>query len=377
MRAVPAMSLLLLALLMVFGNSTVYGAEKRVPCNDPRLVLAPYVWKCTGMDADARAEATMPGAYLKTIAKGTKTIGLVIDGNANNGCPAASMPVVECSVDDGPFHVTQLARTGEVYVLPIAQNLDPLVAHKLEVYFRAADLTQKRWTTTATHLRIAGVALDENGDVTAPPLRPARAIGFGDSITEGVGVDGLFSSWQLLGVNNARCSWFPIVCAALNCEYGQLGSGGQGMVRELEMPPLPKIWDHYDAATSRLTNGLLLPEPDYVFCSMGTNDYGGIDITGAYIDWMSAVRRACPHARIFCVVPPSGVHRNEVKAAVAARNRAQDSNVYVIDIPWLNSTLRARVGATQMAYDGVHPSMYGSAVFGACVAVQAQELSNR
>lgn len=62
-------------------------------------------------------------------------------------------------------------------------------------------------------------------------MRTKRAIGYGDSITEGVGVDGLFTSWSLIGVNNARATWFPLVCAVLDCEYGQLGSGGWGMAQ--------------------------------------------------------------------------------------------------------------------------------------------------
>src|ERR1700730_1427509 len=108
---------------------------------------------------------------------------------------------------------------------------------------------------------------------------------------------------QSLGPNNARAAWFPVVCAALDCEYGQLGSGGQGMTRALEMPPLGQTWDRYDATTSRLTGGLLVPEPDYVFCGMGTNDFEK-DISADYTAWLAAVRKACPHAHLFCVVPP-------------------------------------------------------------------------
>jgi lysophospholipase L1-like esterase len=313
----------------------------------------------------------MPGAYFKTVAKGTATIGLVIDGTANAGCPEPSMPVIEYSVDDGPFVIVPLKRTDAVYTLPVSEGLDPAALHKLEVYFRAADLGQARWTASKAHLRIAGLSLDEGGALAAYPKRPKLAIGFGDSITEGVGVDAKFTSWQLLGPNNARCSWFPIVCAALDCEYGQFGSGGQGMVKVLEMPGLIKTWDHYDAETPRLKNGLLIPEPDYVFCCMGTNDFGGIDITAAYMEWLAAVRKACPNTRVFCVVPPSGVHRDEIGAAVAASN---DAKAHVIDIPSLNATITAREGATQLTYDGVHPTAFGNGLFGANVAVKAQEI---
>jgi len=361
----------------LFIATAASAATNTVPCDNPNFGLSPYTWKCTGTGGDARAEAAMPGAYFKTIIKGTTTVALAIDGTANDGCPPPSMPVVEYSVDDGPFTVTPLTQTGAVYDLPLASNLDAAAPHRVEVYFRAADLCQNRWTSSMAHLRIAGVSVDEGGVLEAYPTRPKRAMGFGDSITEGVGVDGLFTSWQLLGVNNARGSWFPFVCAALDCEYGQFGSGGQGMVKVLQMPGLPQTWDRYDAETSRLKDGLLLPEPDYVFCNMGTNDLGGIDITNAYTEWLTAVRKACPHTKVFCVVPPSGEHRSEIQAAVTVRNKAGDTAVHFIDIPALNSTITVHPKPTQLTYDGVHPSVQGEGLFGACIAVKAQQILSK
>ncbi len=364
------------SLLLVVLSFQLSALAAVISCDNPDFGLSPYTWKRSCSGEAARAEATMPGAYFKTLVNGTANVGLSIDGTANIGCPAPSMPSIEYSIDDGPFSVTQLSRTDALYSLPIAQELDAKAHHKVEVYFRSADLCQKRWATSTAHLRIAGIVLDEGGALSAYPKRARFAIGFGDSITEGVGVDGLFTSWQSLAVNNARGSWFPTVCSALDCEYGQFGSGGQGMVKELEMPALIKTWNHFDAATSRLTDGLLLPEPDYVFCCMGTNDFGGIDITGAYAEWLAAVRKACPHARIFCVTPPSGVHREEIRAAALSRNQADDRRVHVIDTPSLNSTITAHTGATQFACDGVHPTIHGQALFAANIVAQAQRFLN-
>jgi len=359
---------------MALGASVSCAAMKTVPCDNPNFKLSPYTWKNTGAKVDARAEATFPGAYVKTIVKGTSTIGLVIDGTANNGCPTSAMPVIEYSVDDGPFTVTQLTQTGAVYTLPIADGLDATATHKLELYFRAASLSQ-RWTASMLHLRIAGISVDEGGTLAPYPMCAKKAIGFGDSITEGVGVDGLFTSWQILGPNNARCTWFPFVCSALGCEYGQIGSGGEGLVTELEVPGLITAWDHYDSKTSRLSNGRLLPEPDYVFCCHGTNDH--VDITTAYTEWLSTVRKACPNATFFCLVPPSEVHRSEILAAVNARNRAGDAKVYLIDVPLMN-TLAPNAGRpTKGSYDGGHPNMYGQAVFGTGVAVKVQEILSK
>jgi hypothetical protein len=172
-------------------------------------------------------------------------------------------------------------------------------SHKVEVYFRAADLGANRWTGSMAHLRVVGLSLDATGALDAYPRRPKTAICYGDSITEGVGVDGKFTSWQILAPNNARGAWPGLVCSALDCEYGQIGSGGQGLVTPYNVPGCVTAWDHYDADTPRLVHGALVPEPDYFFC-------------------------ACPHTQIFCVVPPAGIHRSEITAAVNARNQAGD-----------------------------------------------------
>jgi lysophospholipase L1-like esterase len=180
-------------------------------------------------------------------------------------------------------------------------------------------------------------------------------------------------------VNNARATWFPLVATALGCEYGQLGTGGQGMVRPIEIPPLPQTWDHYDAKTSRLVDGRLVPEPDYVFCGMGTNDHRldgkkfvMIPIQAAYTAWLADVRKACPNTKIFCVIPPLGWHAEEIAAAVATRNKAGDRNVFLIDTAPLKS-LFTTTGATQLAEDGVHPSVFGNAMLGALIAAEAQK----
>jgi len=353
---------------------------KQITLDDASIVLAPYVWKRSGTGAAARIEATMPGAYLRFAARNTTSLGVVVDATANQGCPAASMPVVEYSVDDGPFTVVPLTRTGEVYTLCLADGLAADVPHHAEFFFRAADLSQERWRSSIDHLRLAGLALDDGGVLLPVPRRAKNAIGFGDSITEGVGIDGFFASWQKLEVNNAKGTWLPLVCNTLGCEYGQLGSGGQGMVNKtMAVPPLPQSWDHYDAHSSRLTGGRLLPEPDYVFCGMGTNDFEGDidhpnDITEDYTGWLAAVRVACPTTRIFCVVPPFGWHLAEIQAAVAARTRAGDGRVHVIDTAPLKDGFDTRNRPSRLAHDGCHPSLYGSALLAALVAIEVQKI---
>lgn len=348
-----------------------------IPCDNANMGLAPYVWKMTGSGPDAKAEAALPGAYFKTIVNGTASVGLVIDGTGNTECPPHSMPIIDVSIDEGPFAKTQLTEQGKIYTFPLASGLDATKPHRVAVYMHATGIGPNRWKGSETHLRIVGLEVDKGGALSPHPKRPKLAMGFGDSITEGVGVDAKFTGWDDITPNNARGSWFPFVAQALDCEYGQLGSSGQGLLKPMEMPPLTETWDKYDPDTSRLTNGKLIPEPAYVFCNMGTNDYylkdneyATLDITEAYATWIKSVRAACPKTHIFCVVPASGVHRDTITRVVNSFRR-KDRRVYVIDVASLNDVLTIKGVPTSMAYDGVHPSLHGEGLFGASIAAEA------
>ena len=129
-------------------------------------------------------------------------------------------------------------------------------------------------------------------------------------------------------------------------------------------------------SSSRLTGEKLLPEPDYIFCAMGTNDYEK-NITADYTRWLTEMRNACPNAHFFCVVPPLGLHRDEIVAAVDARHEQQDRRVHLIETPTLAAGFRVGQGATELAYDGVHPSQYGHALLGTVITAEVQKALDR
>jgi lysophospholipase L1-like esterase len=364
----------LAVLLAIASNAS--GQEPEPPsdgvfisCSDPRVVQAPYVWKTLETSPRARIEATMPGAYVRAAFREAIRLALVIDGEANAGCPAESMPVIEFSVDEKPYEIVKLTKTASEYALPLADKLDRAQPHRVDIFFRAADLTNGRWNKAASRLRLVGFRLNDGASVVQTTIRPKRAIGFGDSITEGVGVDGPFRSWQKLSVNNARITWLPMVAAALDAEYGQLGSGGQGMVRGLELPALTETWRNYDAAGTRLKDGVLSPPPDYIFCATGTNDFEKV-ITDDYAKWLRDIRRASPESQIFCIIPPLQLHDHEIAAAVDARRHEGDGRVHLVSTSSLANEYRINHGATRMSYDGVHPNVLGQAQLAAMIAVE-------
>src|SRR5579871_1532058 len=99
--------------------------KKAVACDHLDFGLSPYVWKLSGAGEQARAEATMPGAYFKTILNRTKSVRLIVDATGNQNCPPSSRPVIEYSIDEGAFKVVQLAPRDNLYSLPLADGLDP------------------------------------------------------------------------------------------------------------------------------------------------------------------------------------------------------------------------------------------------------------
>jgi lysophospholipase L1-like esterase len=349
-----------------------------ISSDNPKLFFAPYAWRQSGTGDAARAEATLPGAYIKAAFTGSATLGLLIDGTSNAGCPPNVMPVLDWCVDKGPRQTRQLTQT-TLHAFPLAQGLDPSKPHEAQVWLRATGLAEHRWTAPTDHLRVAGIALDDGATLADVALRPKRLIAFGDSITEGVGVEARFNSWTDLTPNNAEKTWAPLLASTLDCEYGQLGCSGLGMVMPREIPPFPQTWSFYDAGHSKLQNGRLVPEPDYIFNNLGTNDARPTDnLTQPYAQWLQDVRTAAPHAKIFVVIPLMGVHRLEIMQAVqlSLNNGATrgDRNIHLIDLPELKPWFDVTRGATTYSYEGCHPSAEGQALFAAHLLVKVQKV---
>ena len=145
------------------------------------------------------------------------------------------------------------------------------------------------------------------------------------------------------------------------------------------MPPLTETWDHYDRDHSRLTGGKLLPQADYAFCEMCTNDFviesgapRHLDVTDATLRWLAAFREACPDALVFCITPPLGWHADELARAVSVARERGDRRVHLVDTAPLRHLFR-QDAPTQVACDGVHPHAYGNALLASLITAEAQK----
>ena len=348
------------------------AGQRRWSPTAAEVLWSPYTWKQepTANGATA-AEACMPGAYLRLRVRGTTRLGLSIDAGALLGSPSGTTPIIEYALDDGPYATARLSDAGDVCDVLLAEGLAPHDEHELHLVFRAGTL-HERWHSCRPRLRITGFLTDAQGQLLAVARRARHIIGWGDSITEGVGVDALFTGWNDLLPNHARGTWLPVVAQVLDAEYGQLGTGGQSLSAAIPggLPPLGATWSVYDASqASRLAADRLSPQPDAIFCNMGTNDR--VDPTADYARWLAAVRQAAPQAWLFVVVPINGFWRGPITTLVMHLRQA-DARLVLIDCPQLQAGAPAHGRPSSLAYDGVHPTLHGEALFGALIAAQAQ-----
>jgi len=102
-----------------------------------------------------------------------------------------------------------------------------------------------------------------------------------------------------------------------------------------------------------------------------------MDMRAAYSGWLTAVRKSCPNARIFCIIPPLGWHASEIQEVVNSRHAAGDRKIYLIDTAPLKAGFGIDKGPTALGVDGVHPSEYGDAMLGAVIAVETEKVLSK
>jgi hypothetical protein len=83
-------------------------------------------------------------------------------------------------------------------------------------------------------------------------------------------------------------------------------------------------------------------------------------------------RKGCPHAWVFCIVPPLGRHAQDIAGAVETRRKEGDTRVLAIDKASLRAGFSDR-GPTKLALDGVHPTIYGNALLSAIITAQVSK----
>lgn len=292
-----------------------------------------------------KATTVNSGSYVSARFTGTAIAGK-FDISVND---KSDMPTVAWRVDDASsWNVAEVASQ-----LSMDSDLSA-GEHTITMIARGLDENKSRWTPPLTS-SITFLGFDVTGgalQATPRPTQPKLEI-FGDSITEGVVVQGgsymghSGQCWQ----NDAVYSYPTKTGMMLNADYRQVGFGYQGLLKTGDggVPAANDsfAWIYKDVPRDDW-------QPDMVVINQGTNDSSKPAATfmAAYTTFVTTIRTAYPKTKIVALRPFNGAQAAEIQSTVMATNTAGDQRVYYVDTSgWL--------GDGDFT-DGLHPNVQGS-----------------
>lgn len=342
-RHLLAISTVLFAVVLSFGNFNRDESTTIIRPNNPHWFFSPYNWR-PGMSAITNT----PGAYFKVRFSGT-SCSLVVDVSSLSGQSAGDYPAIAYSVDGGVWTRYQLTSSDEI--LSLASGLAD-TNHDLIVVLVGAYYTVDRWTTPVMALTVTGLMLDGGKSLSSPTTYSGRCIVYGDS--NGEGYEALTHGVSVANQDAGQA--YPLLIGrAFECEVGVVAFAAQGYTATGggNVPDLEDAWDFYYSGQSRLDTGLFSPEPDYIFCMMGQNDSSGVQT--AVENLIAAWRTAAPSAAIVLCSPSNLNQASAIEAGVTA---AADDNTYWVTTgqdflgSWSSGTSKQWTNANHLSVRG-------------------------
>jgi lysophospholipase L1-like esterase len=144
--------------------------------------------------------------------------------------------------------------------------------HLLEIVVKSTTETQDRWNSQTTAVQFTGLTLSPGASVALPASRKYRVLVYGDSITEGVRVNGYSGIANDTDRNDNTEDYSYALGALLDAEVGVVGFGGTGMTVS-GSGSVPALATSYNALWSGQPRSFS-PVPDLVIYNEGTNDSG-------------------------------------------------------------------------------------------------------
>ena len=314
------------------------------------VTAANWFWSPYNTYFNGSASATMltMGAYSKLNFTGTSAIlSLDVSALVNASTPASNYPKIAYSIDGAARTEYQLTPTTTTLVL--ASGL-PAGTHSLYFNMISDSVFVDHWNVPVSPVKVTGLSLDGGASITAPTLKPARALFFGDSGTAAYDVN---SGDNSVSANDASKGWVPHLASFFNAEFSQIGYGGQGFSQgaaDGTTPAFPSTWHSYYSGQSRLTSGKFSPVPDYIVLAQGGN--GGVSNDSLIVTAITNMRSASStNTKIFVMVPITGAGRSNIVLGYNNYKAANpsDTKVYLLDAGNL----------TYPSTDGVHPTEQG------------------
>jgi len=306
-----------------------------------------------------------PGAYLKTLWTGLTTMTLGIDISYNN---MTFPPTVAWRWDGGAWTIAAVRAALNLTPTPLTSG-----THFLELVYDASySYGQDRWgpvngtTNLVSSLTITGYT--PNGGAAQVPLaRKARVmLIYGDSITEGMRVNGIISGGPAGGYGLETSGSDTLKGYASNlgvdAEVGIIGFGGSGLT-VVGSGNVPTLATSYASVYSGVTRSMAdiygdgtNKAPDAVLYVEGTNDTGNAEagplsthtsgICTGLKSVITAIETVAPQCKHGVVSPFNGAHEVSTQAAVVQLNDPR--------VAWVSAATWANQ-AGDLNTDGIHP----------------------
>lgn len=321
---------------------TTFGTPSQtIAPNNSSIFYSPWNWQ---VDASA-AISPNPGAYIKFPFTGSQWV-VNLDSTSTT-------ITVEAKVDQYNWKTLTLVSGANIFTV---QEGLPAGSHLGELRFLAALPTNNRWGTSGVPptevVKITSYSIDTTGAMGTYVPFSKKLLIYSDSIGEG----------QVSAVtSNNSDNWIPPLAYALDAEYGTVAFGGQGFINGGQGSPGPPgvnlAWTLKYAGVSRVSSGLLVPQPDILLSTHGVNSAGAT--TSAIAAQFTAWRGGAPNARIIQVIP---FGQQEVATITTAFTNYQaatpDPKAHLINLGTdialgLNNT----GNVTFSASDGLHPRL--------------------
>lgn len=258
--------------------------------------------------------------------------------------------------------------------------------------------TNDKWNTPLMSWKVTGIELAATGQMLSQTLPTDCLLWYGDSVSYGI-----FSNRTTTHPSGSRASVSPAVYAAkaLNCRpgivafgsqgYGRAGISGSNVPRIVDLStPANGAWRNYYSGQSRLTGGLLTPDPKYVVLMLGTADFtnssGEVATEAGVAAAVDEILAGTVDSKIYVVVPPNRQYLSHITDGfdTAMSGHAQFSSrgeivtyqgndsdrVFLVDLgPTLAIGLALSDGVeTYPAIDGIHADGPTNGIVGAMVA---------
>jgi len=245
------------------GSSAPAPTTTNIAPDNVGFFYSPYNWAVSA----STAETINSGAYFRTLLGGTATCSIGLNIGA-----ATPYSEVYARLSSGAWQkYTPTAAGAQSWALTMPTG-STAGKYLLEVLVKSTTETQDRWNSQTTAVQFTGLTLDSGGATTLPAARKYRVLIYGDSITEGVRVNGYSGITNDTDRNDNTLDYSYKLGGLLDAEVGVVGFGATGVTvgGSGNVPALPTSYNQLWSGQARVFS----PVPDLVIYNETTNESG-------------------------------------------------------------------------------------------------------